>query len=158
MHLKCSVCNIFGHFIKDYANKPVVVTVKVWVPKKAMENEIEGKEDPNRKEEVPKQMKDKEKKTMDTEEVNSTQGKSGSNNRFAILDAVVEEHEGNITDHEMNNEEDNFVEPRKAKVASIGVADLMKSLKPRKRGPMGKVKNRKIVVGDAGGQMSSSSL
>ena len=58
----------------------------------------------------------------------------------------------------MNNEEDNFVEPRKASAASVGVADLMKSLKPKKMGPIGKIKNRKVVVGDVGGQSSSPSL
>ena len=62
MPLKCSVCNIFGHFVKDCANKPVAVTTKVWVPKKAMENETEEKKDPDRKEEGTKQMKDKGKK------------------------------------------------------------------------------------------------
>ena len=56
------------------------------------------------------------------------------------LDAVVEEQEDNITDHEMNNEEDNFVEPRKARAASAGMADLMKSLKPKKRGQWAKLR------------------
>ena len=95
---------------------------------------------------------------MEIEDVNSTQGKSRSNNRFAILDAVIEEQEGNITDHEMNNEEDNFVEPMKTSATSVGVADLMKSLKPKKIGPIGKIKNRKVVVEDVGGQSSSPSL
>ena len=72
------------------------------------------------------------------------------------MDAVVEELEENNIDQEMNNEEDNFVEPRKTRAASVGVADLMKSLKPKKRGTMGKVKNRKVAVGDVGGSSSPS--
>ena len=52
MPLKCSVCNIFGHSVKDCANKLVTVTTKVWVPKTVKEKEAEEKEDPNKKEEV----------------------------------------------------------------------------------------------------------
>ena len=44
-------------------------------------------------------------------------------------------------------EEDLFVEPRKASVASAKVADLMKSLKPRKKGQINKGKNKQAKAG-----------
>ena len=61
--------------------------------------------------------------------------KSGS----AILDFVISRDE--MDSMEML-EEELLVEPRKARAASTRVADLIKSLKPRKKGPIDKGKSK----------------
>ena len=47
---------------------------------------------------------------------------------------------------------------RKARIASVGVVELMKTLKPRTKGPIdkGKLKQNKAVLTVLGGQTSNS--
>ena len=51
-----------------------------------------------------------------------------------------------------------LIMPRKARVASAGVAELMKTLKPKTKGPIdkGKLKQNKAVLTVLGGQTSTS--
>ena len=74
-------------------------------------------------------------------------------NRFAILESVDSE---DISVHSMvevveDNAkmvvEDFCVEPRKLRAASAGVAELMKTLKPKKKGPVDKGKSRQVKAG-----------
>ena len=74
-------------------------------------------------------------------EVIDVQASASSLNRFAILDSV-EEPELTIEDHEEIDEEQVFVEPRKVRAAVSGMADLMKSLKAKKKGPIDKGKSK----------------
>ena len=87
--------------------------------------------------------------------------RSGSSNRFAILDTEKNMALGNdlckqVTEMESQKE---VVETKKVRAASAGVAELMKSLKPKKKGPIdkGKIKQLKTGFSVSGGQPSSSS-
>ena len=89
-------------------------------------------------------------------------GKAWSLNRFAIIAKSCEEEcdTFGIDRDEENDiivEEVQVTEPRKAQAASAGVAELMKSLKGVKKGPIDKGKN-KIKVGSTtlGGQTSNN--
>ncbi|XVE89222.1 hypothetical protein DITRI_Ditri19aG0133200 [Diplodiscus trichospermus] len=78
---------------------------------------------------------------------NGRVAKSGSVNRFQILDSVLEEDELEILKpNALESNEEECIPPRKAWTASTGVADLMKSLKPRKKGPIDKGKKEKAGV------------
>ena len=55
-------------------------------------------------------------------------------------------------------EEDIVGETRKARAASLGVANLMKTLKPKKKGPIDKGKKGRAGFTATGGQSSSPSL
>ena len=79
--------------------------------------------------------------------------KAGSLNRYTILDSITKEKGTPILDSMEQIEGD--IEPRKARAASHGVADLMKTLKPKKKGPIdkGKVKAGSTALR---GQTSSS--
>ena len=89
-------------------------------------------------------------------------GKAWSLNRFAIIAKSCEKecYTFGIDRDEENDiivEEVQVIEPRKARAASAGVAELMKSLKVAKNGPINKGKN-KFKVGSAslGGQTSNN--
>ena len=77
-------------------------------------------------------------------EVTDVQVSASSLNRFALLDSV-EESELTIED-----EEQVFVEPKKVRAAASGVADLMKSLKPKKKVP-DKARQKKVSSNALGG-------
>ena len=74
----------------------------------------------------------------------SLSGKSGSNNRLEVLNSAVCNEEAGI---EKLMGEDLVIEPRHTRVAAAGVADLMKSLKPRKKCQIDKNKNKQTKVG-----------
>ena len=62
-------------------------------------------------------------------------GKSGSKNRFAILEFVEEKDEEEKNEREIlvAEAEEVQIEPRKVRAAAAGVADLMKSLKTMRK-------------------------
>ena len=65
-------------------------------------------------------------------------------NRFAILDTISDNEEINEEDTatcSVSIEKENF-EPRKSHVAAVGVAKLMKTLKPKKKAPLIRAKRR----------------
>ena len=75
--------------------------------------------------------------------------KSGSSNRFALLDTIVEKDEN--LENELNCDAENeqmievektLMETRKSRATSAGVAELMKTLKPKKKGPIDKGRNK----------------
>ena len=171
MPMKCSTCCIFGHCDKECPRKLVQATARVWVPKKIDTNEkvvneekkdkvtedlmgksVENEGDNNQ------QRKDKG-KAMELVQGNgiNPQAKAGSVNRFAILDFEVEENEMNISEQGEIIEDELNVEPRKARAVAAGVADLMKSLKPKKKGNIDKVR-KKVGINASGGQSSSPLL
>ena len=87
--------------------------------------------------------------------------RSRSSNRFSILDTVKDVALNSDLcnqEDEMKNREE-VIEARKVRVASVGAAKLMKSLKPKKKGPIdkGKIKQLKTGFSVSGGQLSSSS-
>ena len=84
--------------------------------------------------------------------------KSGSLNRYVILDSVIKETKSISSDPVEQIEENIIVGCRKARAASSGVADLMKSLKPRKKGPIDKGNKVKAGSSVLGGQSLSHSL
>ncbi|XVE56936.1 hypothetical protein DITRI_Ditri04bG0050800 [Diplodiscus trichospermus] len=63
-------------------------------------------------------------------------GKSGSSNRFEILDSTLDCDEDGIVGNNW------AMAPRQVRAASAGVADLMKTLKHKKKGPGDKGKNK----------------
>ena len=68
--------------------------------------------------------------------------RSSSSNRFAILNAGMDialENDLRCQDNEIESMEE-VTKPRKVRAASAGVAELMKSLKPKKKGPIDKGK------------------
>ena len=83
-------------------------------------------------------------------------------NRFAILESVDSE---DISVHSMVEvaednakmvEKDFCVEPRKLRAASAGVKELMKTLKPKKKGPVDKGKSRQVKAGALASRCSTS--
>ena len=70
---------------------------------------------------------------------------------------MVEENEMNILEQREIIEDELYVEPRKARVVAARVADLMKSLKPKKKGNIEKVR-KNVGTNASGGQSSSPSL
>ena len=83
--------------------------------------------------------------------------KSSNSNRFAILD-TDEEAVCNLEEEKAAEKDAMLIMPRKARVASAGVAELMKTLKPKTKGPIdkGKLKQNKAVLTVLGGQTSTS--
>ena len=69
--------------------------------------------------------------------------KFGFANKFDILNSVISRDE---MDYGEILEEDLLVEPRKARAASVGVVDLMTSLKPRKKNQFDKRKSKQAKV------------
>ena len=83
--------------------------------------------------------------------------KFGSINRFAILDSVMEDNEAIVSEQEEIIKENIRVEPRKVRAAAVGVADSMRTLKARKKGPADKVKSKKVGFNVLRGQVLSDS-
>ena len=54
-------------------------------------------------------------------------------------------------------EEEMVVEEKKVRAAALGVADLMKTLKPKKRGPINKGRKTKAGSAALGGQSTTHS-
>ena len=92
-----------------------------------------------------------------------TQAKTASKNRFAILDIVsdIEEEESSsaVAFEDQRGLEDICIEQRKSRAAAAGVAELMRTLKPKKKGPIdkGKIKQSKVGYATLGGQNPSTS-
>ena len=80
---------------------------------------------------------------------------SNSINRLSILESMMEESEPSLSNQREFIEAEMVVEPRKARTIAVGVADLMRTLKPRKKGQTNKVKKKQISFNDLGGQSSS---
>ena len=77
----------------------------------------------------------------------------------------VQEHDQQDLSCQTKNEaaitkEEMFLEPKKTTTASAGVAELMKNLKPKKKGQIDKGKQKQIKIGSfvSRGLTSSSSL
>ena len=87
-----------------------------------------------------RQIKGKDKATDDQKEANTQQ--SNSSNRFSILEAEIEGSEPSLSVEGESKEEGGNEKPRKARVAVAGVADLMRTLKPRNKGQAGKVRKK----------------
>ena len=77
-------------------------------------------------------------------DVPSLFGKSGFNNRFEVLNSAVCNEE---VDTKEFMGKDLVIKPRRMRAASAGVADLMKSLKSRKKGQIDKSKNKQTKAG-----------
>ena len=78
-------------------------------------------------------------------------------NKYAILESVNENIEVEAMAPIGFIEEETNVEPRKARAASAGVADLMKNLKPKKKGPIDKGRHKAKVGNTGSGGKSPSS-
>ena len=162
--LKCVNCNIFGHSNKDCPRKTKVT--KAWVPKQLEEQRINKAE---KEDQVVKKL-DKPVVTPEMKENNvassSVGRKVGSVNRFAVLDTISDNEEMNKEDcdpcsiprSEMHEQVDEVCIPsRKPKVAAAGVAELMRTLKPKKKGPINKGKKQfKVGYPTLGNQVSTS--
>ena len=91
--MKCSTCCVFGHGDKFCPQKTESVPVKVWMPKKVeKEGKDAGVEKGIRIEKDTQQNEDKGKRQMQEVESGSSM-KAGSENRFTILDSVMEKDE-----------------------------------------------------------------
>ena len=84
----------------------------------------------------------------------SAPSKSASTNRFEILNTERPLEEETCV--ESRHEETAMAETRKTRAASAGVAELMNSLKAKKKGPIDKGKNKNPKAGATafGGQSS----
>ncbi|XVE69262.1 hypothetical protein DITRI_Ditri09bG0138300 [Diplodiscus trichospermus] len=86
--------------------------------------------------------------------------KSGSVNRFEILSSVEDREDLEDSNHDPMEIIGKGVTaaPRQARAASAGVVDLMKSLKPKKKGPIDKGKSKTSETGPSvsGGSLSLS--
>ena len=164
MPVKCSQCGIFGHGDKTCPRKHVgPSTAKIWVPKAQIATEIErgneaGKEDSREEEKMEAKQMEAEQKKKDKEDKSQGSEKAGSLNRYAILYSMSEETELAAMDMGKQIADDIVVETRKARVAASGVAELMKTLKPRKKAPIDKGKTGKAGSTASGGQLRSPSL
>ena len=163
MPAKCTQCGIFGHGDKTCPMKPVGHSIaQIWVPKTQTAPENEGgnyarTEDSREEEKKEEETKGVEKK-KDKEDQSQGSAKAGSLNRYAILNSMSEENDLTATDMGEQRKDDNVAETRKARVAAAGVAKLMKTLKPRKKGPIDKKKKGKAGSTASGGQSHSPSL
>ena len=157
--IKCSHCKIFGHADKACSRKVMKEVATVWVPKKTTKNEnhiVEQtrQEKEEREPEPEKSGKENSKNIELGVASSSAPSKSASTNRFEILNTerLLEEE----TCVESRHEETAMAETRKTMAASAGVAELMNSLKARKKGPIDKGKNKNPKAGATafGGQSS----
>ena len=78
-----------------------------------------------------------------------TSPKSGSSNRFALLDTIVEKDENlenelncNAENEQIIEVEETLMKTRKSRATSTIVAELMKILKPKKKRPIDKGRNK----------------
>ena len=146
MPVKCSQCSIFGHGDKTCPRKPVgPSTAKVWVQKAQTIVGIERgnfveKKDSREAEKKEEEKVEVEQKKNDKEVKSQGSDKAGSLNRYAILDTMSEEMDPTAMDTGKQIEDNFVVKTKKARVAAAGVAELMKTLKPRKKGPIDKGK------------------
>ena len=156
--MKCSTCCVFGHGDKFCPQKTESVPEKVWMPKKVeKEGKDAGVEKGSRIEKDTQQNEDKGKRQMQEVESSSSM-KAGSENRFTILESVMEKDEEVATPKQDAPTEANIsVETRKVRAAAAGVANLMRTLRARKKGPTDKVKSKKVGSAAKGGQVSSHS-
>ena len=76
-----------------------------------------------------------EKLAIKAKKGNEKFGKSGSKNRFAILESIEEKDEEEKNEGEILivEVEEMQIKPRKARVTAARVADLMKSLKTKRK-------------------------
>ncbi|XVE67824.1 hypothetical protein DITRI_Ditri09bG0019500 [Diplodiscus trichospermus] len=147
-------CCIFGHGARNCTKK--TENAKVCVPKKKETDII--KEDKKEVQELVIQGENVESSSKKSKPLNpseccdsksSANGKSGSVNRFAILESAVDvENPEDLLGADMGQ--------RKTRAASAGVADLMKTLKPQKKGP-DRGENVKASSSASGGQIPSLS-
>ena len=86
----------------------------------------------------------------------NSSGKAGSANRFDILTSLNDRNDNVIRDSALVmddelivDEEEVFIEPKKSRAAATGVAELMRNLKPKRKGPFDKGKNKGVKVGSA---------
>ena len=84
--------------------------------------------------------------------------KSALASRYAIPNSVLEEVDSIYSDHMKLVEEDLVVETRKALATASRVVDLIKILKPRKKGSIDKGKKVKTWSTTLEGQPLTSSL
>ena len=78
--------------------------------------------------------------------------KSGSINKFAILNSIAEEE----TEYEDQLGDEMIVGAGKARAAASGVVELMKTLKPKKKGQIDKGRKAKASNVSAGQCLPSS--
>ena len=78
--------------------------------------------------------------------------KSGLINRFAILNSIAEKE----TEYEDQMGNGMIVGARKARAAALGVAELIKTLKPRRKGQIDKERKAKASNALAGQCLSTS--
>ena len=85
-------------------------------------------------------------------------------NRFALLESMDNEDISmqNFVDHMVDNdnvvEEEICVEPRKSRTAAASVAELMKTLKAKKKGPIDKGRSKGVKAGSSALGCSNSTL
>ena len=169
---KCSHCRIFGHVDRSCPKKANIASTKVWIPKvsenKVVEQSVNVASDfVKQQQEVNKDIEPdncmrimqgngvkvlKEGVTSVANMASKDGDKSGSKtrsiNRFAILaksyDEDCEGTSGALKEVDMGftSKEVSGIRHRKTRVASVGVAELMKSLKATRKGPIGKGKNK----------------
>ena len=127
------------------------------IKKVEKERKDSAKQKVEKVEEMQRQKLDKGKveMTLVSREVSDAQPSAFFLNRFAIS-KYVEEHKLLTSNHEKTNEDNVFVEPRKAKAVSARMADLIRSLKPKKKVP-DKAKHKKVGSNALGGHSPSPS-
>ncbi|XP_022734764.1 uncharacterized protein LOC111288229 [Durio zibethinus] len=156
MPQKCKHCCIFGHNDKT-RTKTIKIEAMVWVPKykgnmamqEAKMTEVDELQPDSaiRKNEVL---------------IALPTARAGSVNRFSILEALQESElvvdEGSVHQSSKNEAEEIIpFSPRKQRAVAAGVADLMKALKNKKKGPVDKGKKVKAEATASGCKPSCSS-
>ena len=162
---KCNQCAIFGHDDKGCPNKQAGTSnqVKVWMPKAKQAALEKEKGNEGGLEEIQEKIKkNKDKEGMKVSEIIKTnipndKGKSESVNKYAILEAIDEESISPSPAQTKLSGENTVAGTRKVRVASSGVAELMKTLKTKRKGPIDKGKKDNAGLPTSGGQSSSPS-
>ena len=82
--------------------------------------------------------------------------KVGSVNKYAVLNSLNDNDENVEENPSLDedvisglNEEELMLGPRRTRAASVGVAELMRNLKPKRKGPFDKGKSKGVKVGSS---------
>ena len=159
---------MFGHTDKVCPRKPMVTVAKIWIPKKRRKTKmssditkgLKGQED------EPGRNKDGEHHQIaivdEVKEKGSSPSTSGLDNRFTILESVTEQseyiEEVQTSNFESKSVVDDELNGRKPRAAAAGVAELMRNLKPRRKGPIDKGMKQMNIGHSASRNSSSSSI
>ena len=150
---RCSYCSIFGHTDKFCSRKPVAAEVKVWMPKQVVKKSDSYDGAAKERDTIVREI---QVENLAPQEQERDIGSSllSSANRFAALEDVEQSKPRElIEDEQVKKDEDIVVETelvgaRKPRVAAAGVAELMKTLKLKKKGPIDKGR-KQVQIGSS---------